>query len=165
MCEFTIRTAGEQDIDALDKLYYDFHQYHVCGVPDRLQDLGKIENQDWSRLNHALRDICANKDAVIFLAEDSGQWIGLAEVYFRQDDKANPLIVPHKYGYLQSLMVSEAHRKSGVGKKLLEVAQQWAQEKGATEMRLVVWEFNQGTIQFYEKMGFHTLKRTLATDL
>jgi ribosomal protein S18 acetylase RimI-like enzyme len=165
MCEIIIRTAGEQDFDALDKLYYDFHQYHVREIPDRLQDLGKIENQDWSRLHHALRDIFANKDAIIFLAEDSGLLIGLVEVYFRQDDEANSLIVPHKYAHLQSLMVSEPYRKSGIGKKLMDVAQQWAREKGATEMRLDVWEFNQGTIQFYEKMGFHTLKRTLVTDL
>jgi GNAT superfamily N-acetyltransferase len=165
MCEVKIRTAGEKDFDAIDKLYYDFHQYHVREVPDRLQDLGKIENQDWSRLHQALRDIFANKDAVIFLAEDSSQLIGLVEEYFRQDNEDNPLIVPHKYAHLQSIMVSEPYRKSGVGKKLMEVAQQWARDKGATEMRLDVWEFNQGTIQFYEKMGFHTLKRTLVTNL
>jgi GNAT superfamily N-acetyltransferase len=147
MCEVKIRTAGEQDFDALDKLYYDFHQYRVREIPDRLQDLGKIENQDWSRLHQAFREIFTNKDAVIFLNED------------------NPLIVPHKYAHLQSIMVSEPNRKSGIGKKLMDVAQQWAREKGATEMRLDVWEFNQGTIQFYEKMGFHTLTRTLITGL
>ena len=165
MCEVKIRTAGEQDFDALDKLYYDFHQYRVREIPDRLQDLGKIENQDWSRLHQAFREIFTNKDAVIFLAEDSGQLIGLVEVYFRQDNEDNPLIVPHKYAHLQSIMVSEPNRKSGIGKKLMDVAQQWAREKGATEMRLDVWEFNQGTIQFYEKMGFHTLTRTLITGL
>jgi ribosomal protein S18 acetylase RimI-like enzyme len=165
MCEVTIRPADEQDFAALDRLYYDFHQYHVRGVPDRRQDLGKIEDQDWSRLHQAFRDIFANQDAVIILAEVSGQAIGLAEVYYRQDDEANPLIVPHKYAYLQSIMVNESYRNSGIGRKLIEVAQRWAREKGAAEMRLDVWEFNQGTIQFYEKMGFHTLKRALVTDL
>ena len=165
MREVIIRLATEADLAALDRLYYDFHQYHVRGVPDRLQDLGQIENQDWSRLHQALRDIFANKDAVILLAEVSGQLTGLAEVYFRHDAEADTLIVPHKYAHLQSIMVSEPYRKSGIGKKLIEAAQQWAREKGATEMRLDVWEFNQGTIRFYEKMGFHTLKRALVTDL
>jgi ribosomal protein S18 acetylase RimI-like enzyme len=165
MCEVTIRTANERDLDALDKLYYNFHQYHVREVPDRLQDLGKIEDQEWSRLHQALRDIFANQDAAIILAEVSGQAIGLAEVYYRQDNEINPLIVPHKYAYLQSIMVSEPYRKSGIGKKLMETAQQWGRDKGATEMRLDVWEFNQGTIQFYEKMGFRTLKRSLVTGL
>jgi GNAT superfamily N-acetyltransferase len=165
MHEVIIRTANEQDFEALDRLYYDFHQYHVRAVPDRLQDLGKLEDQDWTRLHQALRDIFANQDAVIFLVEGSGEIIGLAEVYYRQDDEANPLIVPHKYAYLQSLMVSEPYRKMGVGKKLMEAARQWAREKGATEMRLDVWEFNQGTIRFYEKTGYSPLKRNMVAEL
>ncbi len=165
MCEVIIRTATEQDFEALDKLYYDLHQYHVREIPDRLQDLGKLEDQDWSRLHHALREIFTNKDAVIFLAERSGHIIGLAEVYYRQDDKAKPLIVPHQYAYLQSIMVSEPYRRLGIGKKLMEVAQQWARERGATEMRLDVWEFNQGTIRFYEEMGYHPLKSTFVAEL
>ncbi len=165
MCEVIIRTATEEDFETLDKLYYDLHQYHVRGVPDRLQDLGKLEDQDWSRLHQALREIFTNQDAVIFLAERSGHIVGLVEVYYRQDDKANPLIVPHQYAHLQSIMVSEPYRKLGIGKKLMEVAQQWAREKGATEMRLDVWEFNRGTIRFYEEMGYHSLRRTLVTKL
>ncbi len=165
MCEVIIRAATEQDFETLDKLYYDFHQYHVREVPNRLQDLGKLEDQDWSRLHQALREIFTNKDAVIFLAERSGHIIGLVEVYYRQDDKANPLIVTHQYAYLQSIMVSEPYRKLGIGKRLMEAAQQWAREKGATEMRLDVWEFNQGALRFYEEMGYHSLRRTLVTEL
>ena len=165
MSAVKIRTATEQDLDALDRLYYEFHQYHAREIPDRLRDLGQIEDQDWSRLHQALQDIFASQDAVIFLAEDSGQVIGLVEVYIRQDDEANTLVVPHKYAYLQSLMVSEAYRRSGIGKKLMDTAQQWARGKGAVEMRLDVWEFNQETIRFYEKMGFKTSKRSLVSDL
>jgi len=165
MCDVIIRIANEQDFIALERLYYDFHQYHVREVPDRLQDLGKFEDQDWSRLQQALRDIITNQDAAIFLAECSGQLIGLVEVYYRQDDKANPLIVPHQYAYLQSIMVSEPYRSLGIGKKLMEVAHQWGREKGAREMRLDVWEFNQGTIQFYERMGYRPLTRTLIIGL
>jgi len=47
----------------------------------------------------------------------------------------------------------------------MDTAQQWAREKGAAEMRLDVWEFNQETIRFYVNMGFKTLKRSLVSDL
>jgi GNAT superfamily N-acetyltransferase len=165
ICEVLIRIATEQDFEALDKLYYDFHQYHVRGVPGRLRDLGKFEDQDWSRLHRALGEIFANQDAVIFLAECSGHSVGLVEVYYRQDDKANPLIVPYQYAYLQSLMVSEPYRKTGIGHKLMEVARQWAREKGATEMRLDVWGFNRGALDFYAEMGYRPLRRTLVAEL
>lgn len=165
MREVMIRTADEGDFAALDKLYYDFHQFHAHGAPDRLQDMGKIENQDWSQLHQALRAIFTNQDAVIFLAEVSGQIVALVEVYFRQENETNPLIVPHPHAYVQSVMVSETERRTGIGRKLMAAAREWARAKGATEMRLEVWEFNQGTMRFYEKTGFRTLKRTLVADI
>ncbi len=163
--EIKIRTASEQDIDALDKLYYDFHQYHVHKVPNRLRDLGKIEDQDWSRLNKALREIFRNANAVIFVAEVSSHVVGLVEVYFRPDDETNPLIIPKKAAYLQSIFVSENFRKLGVGKRLIHAAQAWSREKGAKEMKLDVWEFNVEAKKFYSEMGFSYLSRTMITDL
>ncbi len=152
-------------MDALCSLYYEFHEFHVRGVPGRLRTQEEKDRQDWTRLHSALAEIFRNPDAAIFLALVSGEAAGLVEVYLRQDDEHNSLFVPHRYGYLQSLMVLEPYRKMGIGVKLVETAQSWAKEKGATEMRLETWEFPGGPLPFYGKIGYRTLKRTMLKDI
>lgn len=43
----------------------------------------------------------------------------------------------------------------------MESAYLWAKKRGATEVELEVWEFNQDAISFYEKLGYETAKRTM----
>ena len=160
-----IRLAKLHEREALCKLYHAFHQFHVRGVPDRLLSLGEPpETYKGSDLYLALEKIIRDDDAAIWLAEVSSQPVGLAEVYLRQDE-ASPLRAAYRYGYLQSLVVAEAYRQRGVGTRLVEAAQQRARARGASEMRLDTWEFEQGPQEFYERLGYCTLRRTLVRAL
>jgi GNAT superfamily N-acetyltransferase len=85
-------------------------------------------------------------------------------VYVRQDEP-HPLSIAHRYGYLQSLLVAEPFRKDGLGKQLVVAAHQWAKEQHATEMRVETWEFAEGSLYFYEALGYRTLKRDLVINL
>ncbi len=161
----TIRKAGEQDLDALDGLYFEFHQFHARCLPDRLRSLIAVELNDWSELHWALERIFADANAALFVAVDGAQPVGLAEVYLRMDDVTNNRIVPYHYAYVQSLVVSENWREKGVGRQLMQAAEQWAKGKGATEVRLDIWEFAEGPLTFYEKVGYRTLRRTLVKEI
>jgi GNAT superfamily N-acetyltransferase len=161
----SVRLAELRDREALCRLYHEFHQFHVRGVPDRLLGLGEPpESYEGSELYQALEKIIQEDDAAIFVAEVARQPVGLVEVYLRQDEP-NPLRVSRRYGYLQSLMVYEPFRRRGVGTRLLETAQNWAREKGAAEMRLEIWEFEAGPLRFYEACGYRTLRRMLVCEL
>jgi len=61
-------------------------------------------------------------------------------------------------------MVSSPFRRNGIGTRLVRIARRWAREKGATEMRLGVWEFNEAARKFYETLGFKTLKRGMVAE-
>jgi GNAT superfamily N-acetyltransferase len=159
-----IRSAKLQDIDALCCLYGEFHEFHVKGVPDRLVGLGEPERHDTPELRKEIAKIIKNEDSEIFLSLVDNQVVGFAEVYLR-NDKPNPARVAYKYGHLQSLLVSEVFRRKGVGEKLLEAAENWAKVRGATEMRLDIWEFPEGPLRFYEKTGYSTLRRKLMRGL
>ena len=160
----SIRPANDHDIEALCEMYYGFHDFHVCGVPTHLRSLGDRERWDRSYLRGALDKIIKSDDSEIFVAEVAGKLAGLAEVYVRQDaDDAT--LVRHRYAEFQSLMVLSSFRRNGIGTQLVGVARQWAREKGATEMRLGVWEFNEAARAFYETVGFKTLKRRMVADL
>lgn len=162
MDDVIIRRAEEQDIEALCKLYHEFHEFHVQGVPDRLRSLeGDGDN---SELISTLKKIISSDDSAIFVAEVEGKTTGLAEVYVRED-KINPAVVSHRYGHLQSMLVTDDLRRQGTGKKLADAAERWVEDKGATEMRLDIWEFPQGPLRFYEKLGYRTLRRTLLRKL
>jgi GNAT superfamily N-acetyltransferase len=160
----TIRPADMNDLDDLTRLYFDFHEFHVHGVPDRLISLGDRDTYDSSGLKQALEKIFKSDDSIIFLAIANDQAVGFAEVYYREDE-SNPLRVAWRYGDLQSLMVDEKYRKHGIGRLLVETSEKWAKDKGAAEMRLDIWEFDQGPLHFYENIGYHTLRRKMFRNL
>lgn len=164
MDTITIRRATEQDIDALIRLYDEFHRFHVVGVPDRLRNSDSTSPAEDAALSDALSALLHREDAAIIVALVRDSVVGLAEIYVHQDEP-HPLVVPHTYGHLQSLIVSESVRKQGLGRHLVEAAHHWAQGKGATEIQLDIWEFEAGPLHFYEHLGYRTLKRHLVIDL
>lgn len=159
----SIRPAKDHDIEALCDIYYDFHEFHVCGVPTHLRSLGDKEQWDRTFIREALGKIIQGDDSEIFVAEAAGKLVGFIEVYARQDPDEVAL-VRHRYAELQSLMVSSPFRRNGIGTRLVKTARRWAREKGATEMRLGVWEFNEAARKFYETLGFKTLKRGMVAE-
>jgi len=159
-----IRLAGMQDLEALCRLYVEFHEFHVRGVPDRLRSLGHPEKYDYREMYPRLEKIIKRDDSEIFLAEVGGKPVGLAEVYVRED-KPDPARIQRRYGFLQSLIVTEKSRGQGTGKKLLQASEKWAKEKGASEMRLDIWEFPYGPLEFYQRVDYRTLRRTLVREL
>lgn len=159
-----IRRATEQDIDALMGLYDEFHRFHVVGVPDRLRISEPSTPTEQAALSEALSAILHREDAAMVVAVVGDQVVGLAEVYVRENEP-HPLVVPHRYGHLQSLITSASVRKQGLGRLLVEAAHHWAKERGATEMQLDIWEFEAGPLHFYEHLGYRTLKRHLIIDL
>ena len=160
MNDVKIRLAEKEDLKALCRLYIEFHEFHVRGVPDRLRSLGDPDKYDCSELSPKLEKIIRGEDSVIFLAEIDGKPLGLAEVYIR-GDKPDPARVQRRYGFLQSLIVTEKTRKQGIGKKLVQASESWAKQNGAVEMQLDIWEFDGGPFDFYENLGYRTLRRTL----
>jgi ribosomal protein S18 acetylase RimI-like enzyme len=159
-----IRRATDRDIEALIRLYTEFHEFHVRGVPDRLRLPDSSDNAGDTEFPKILGELLHRDDVAIFVVEIGSALVGLTEVYLREDTP-NPYIIVHRYGHIQCLMVSVPYRKTGLGKQLVMAAQEWARERGATEMQLYAWEFADGPLHFYEKLGYRTLKRLLVVDI
>ncbi len=159
-----IRPMSRSDFPRLEELYYDFHEVHVRGVPTHLRSLGQREAWDRAPLHEALEKILADENAEVFVAEVRESAVGLIEVYVRQDaDRA--AVVPRRYCELQSLMVAAPFRRQGLARQLIQHATAWAREKGATEIRLNVWEFNEAARRLYQQLGFTTLQRRMVIRL
>ena len=157
----TVRYACPADLAGLCLLYYEFNEYLAQGVPDRVASLGPLAAQDWIDIERTLDAIARDADAALLVADLNGRVTGLAEVYVRHAPADDSLAV-RRYGYLQSLFVVAALRHHGIGRQLVEAAAAWARQRGAIELQLDIWEFARGPFQFYSRLGFGTLRRTLA---
>jgi GNAT superfamily N-acetyltransferase len=53
----------------------------------------------------------------------------------------------------------------GIGRALMHRVERWAEEKGATEIELNVYEFNQSAFSFYLSLGYVTTSRKMEKRL
>lgn len=162
--EIAIHAATSADMAALCQLYLAFHEFHVRGLPERLLSLGDPAQFDCAGLIADLGRLLGADDAALLVAERHGAVVGFAEVYLRQTEPERP-VVARSYAQLQSLFVAEPERRRGIGRRLLDAAQGWARARGASELQLDVWEFPAGPLDFYERAGYRTLRRTLVRPL
>lgn len=152
---WTIRKVTPDDLPALCTLLDEIQVLHAQALPHIFRT-GDVSSHS---LEH-LRSVMDNPSVALFVAEEEGQVIGLIEVCVMQtaDD---PLLVPRRYAKVETIVVSAAHQRKGVGRALMEHAHDWARERGLDEVMLGVWEFNQGAIAFYEELGYTTAFRRM----
>lgn len=107
---------------------------------------------------------CRNYDGAIFLAERLGEIVGLvmvlARVPFESLDEP-----PGDYALVAELIVRDGYRRMGIARALLEAADRYAHEAGASELRIVVLSQNMPARSLYLHAGFTTYKETLAKSL
>ena len=91
---------------------------------------------------------CGEAVGRIFVAELAGTVIGFVTVLAHEafTDLDDP---PGTYGLVTDLAVLPPHRKQGVGRRLLERAEDFAREAGATELRIGVLAQNTAARRLY----------------
>jgi aminoglycoside 6'-N-acetyltransferase I len=62
-------------------------------------------------------------------------------------------------GYIEGWYVDEDLRGQGIGKLLVEAAEEWARARGLTEMASDTWLENETSIQAHLKMGYQEFER------
>ena len=93
-----------------------------------------------------------------FVAETAdGRLTGFVEVDLRSRadgcDPARPV------GYLEGWYVAEECRRSGVGRRLLQAAEDWARSHGCVEMASDTWIDNERSQSCHEALGFEVVDR------
>jgi len=153
--EFSIREAVTADYEGMCEVFEEIDACHREALPHIFQKPDRI-----ARTREYISDIIACKDAALFVAEYKSQLIGLVHINVRETPDI-PLMVPRRYAVISDLIVKKRFHRFGVGRSLVETAYQWALNKGLTEIELSVWEFNEGAIAFYERLGFTTASRMM----
>jgi ribosomal protein S18 acetylase RimI-like enzyme len=112
------------------------------------------------RSREYIASIIGDEHDVLLIAESADKVIGLIHACIREA-RDIPILVPRRYVAIESLVVAAGSRRRGVGRALMEAAHRWAQEQGVEQIELGVWEFNQGALAFYQKLGYRTAIRRM----
>ena len=157
--EITIRPATAQDYDDLCRIIEQVDALHRENVPHIFRKAdGAVRERAY------ILALLADEDQGIFVAEVDGQAAGFVHVAVR-DTLPIPILVPRRLGFVDNLAVSQHFRRLGIGRALMQEAQRWATERGATEIELNVFEFNESAIAFYRSLGYETFSRRMGKRL
>lgn len=154
-----IRKAILEDYDALCELIDQVDALHR----DRLPNIYRKPDGP-VREENEIAALIADERVGLFVAEVEGELAGYIHAYLR-DTPPVPVLVPRRFGMIDSMAVGANQRRKGIGQALIAQVQGWAREKGAASLELNVYEFNQDALLFYEALGFSVLRRGMSKPL
>ena len=93
--------------------------------------------------------------ARLFVAEVDGEVVGFVEPQVYEAVYFSPLV------NILGLAVRESHRGMGIGKSLMEAAENWAKEIGATGVRLNSGADRTNAHAFYRNIGYEAKKQQI----
>jgi diamine N-acetyltransferase len=108
----------------------------------------------------AIEEMIEDGAGAWFLAEHEGEVIGFVTAQLRPPAQ-EPYLAPERRALVQNLGMLSAWRGQGIGRTLMEAAEAWARQHGATRLVLNVWEFNTGALRFYETLGYSSFSRNM----
>jgi aminoglycoside 6'-N-acetyltransferase I len=108
-------------------------------------------------LSFDLDDRLADPDYAVFVAFDVAEkCIAFIEAGLRdygEGCESSPV------GYIEAWYVDEHIRGQKLGRELVQAAEQWAREKGCTEMASDTWLENEASIAAHLKLGYAEAER------
>lgn len=131
MQEVGVRRAGAVDAAAISALLLEFNGEALAS-----EVLGQ-------------RMAAAEGSETVFLAEQATKPVGLLMLRI-----VPTLSGPQDWTEITEMYVSEAARRQGVGRALVETALDYARGQGCTEVHLLVDPGNKPTLAFYRALGF-----------
>ncbi len=142
--EIHVRTFELSDRDFIMSLIARFSEIDLPAWRSKLE----VDHTNHAALQRAVN--VPEPDSAIFIAEtEDGSPAGFIHLqtqidYFSGED----------HGYISDLAVDKAFEGQGVGRALMNKAEEWAGERGYQLLTLYVFAGNTRAQQLYEKSGF-----------
>jgi len=102
----------------------------------------------------------AMPDRLVLVAEADGQVVG--HLTGRIDEPTPIRLV--SVATLASMYVRPAHRRQGVGARLVEQFREWARDQNARRMSVTAYTANDDAVRFYRRQGFVPYSTVLETE-
>lgn len=92
------------------------------------------------------------------VAEDDGKLIGY--IWFKMIESTVGV-----FGRMEHLFVDETYRSRGVGRMLMESAEEYFRRQGVKKVKLTVTKSNESAISLYRNMGYEVERFKMEKDL
>jgi|GEM_PF-111469 len=153
-----LRRAIANDFYDINLILIEENRYHADLIPEIFKIVDPVITENW------LDEIILNPDEELFVCVANDKVVGVVLIAsLRMPD--NTELKPRKYVYVDEIAVKLGYRGRGIGKKLMQRVHEWAVEMKIDEIELNVWEANKLAIDFYERLGYHTLRRGMRYKL
>jgi ribosomal protein S18 acetylase RimI-like enzyme len=153
----TVRPAINSDIESIIDLWWELLEYHA--------ELGPSWTPAQDSAEHFARFLAeqlADDGVLILIAEVAGQAVGYCQAMI---GSRPPILEQTERCLVLDLVVAEAERKQGVGRRLLDEIEGWARERGMRRIEVGVACSNDPAIAFYNKHGFSAYSQRMAKDI
>ena len=149
----------------------------VPAICDLAQDLNRIHHAAWPAIfarasgpshdePHWRQSVVGTANAA-FVAELEDRIVGFVTLTLVNEDHV--LVQPVRFARINSVCVAATARGAGIGSSLMAAAEEWSISQGASDLRLVVYEFNASAVRLYEELGFtirsHTMGKPLSRNV
>jgi len=139
-----IRKAKLSDIDRLVQMETQLYQYHAKS-DDRFKKVESISKS-------AVEDEVSNLEYYFVISEEHYVF-GFIKC-LEKEVKENEIVKERKYMEILDLIIEEAYRNKGYGKKLIRYIEAIAKEKQFDCVEIPVYCFNEQANAFYEENGY-----------
>lgn len=156
--DILIREGTISDYNEVNDLNCQIHDIHVQERPDIYKNTEVPLDKDYYSC------LLSYEDTKIILAINEDQTIGYSIFEIKVTPSRDNLVY-RKIIYIDDICVDENYRGKGIGKKLFKYIAEYGKSVGAHSVELSVWEFNEGAINFYNKMGMDTKNRRMEIKL
>ena len=165
MSGYVVRQARRGDGDGLAALHVDGARGYVALDPRRFRMPDVDGLAAW--LDRDLATV--GDDWISFVAERDGTIVGQVEARIVPPlDTARFQVVTalgETRGYVNSLGVLASHRRRGIGRALMQAAEAWLSEQGATIVELDTLATSPDSVPFYRSLGYDASKLLFEREL
>ncbi|MFW5656567.1 MAG: GNAT family N-acetyltransferase [Bacteroidota bacterium] len=147
MNEIAIHIAGLTEIDSVQPLWEELNKQHA-GQSTHFKN--RFKKMTWEQRKSRLLKKADDLILVYATLKNSDKLIGycIATTEINSDEIQ---------GEIDSILIEEAYRGSGIGKKLFEKSLEWLENKGVDSPKLLVAVGNESVLDYYKNFGFYPL--------
>jgi len=139
-----VRQAMPEDVPSLVALFQEL---------DRLQSDWRVFTPRpgfYDQVGEKYREAMETEDAMVLVAEDEGEIVGMAYGEVRQPSRFSD----ERALELSGVIVRSGYRGRGVGRDLVHEAARWARDSAVAWIELKTFAPNRGAMTFWEELGF-----------
>lgn len=153
-----VRAAAKEDYAALLPIARETQEKHAEGLPHIFQKGTAGLPEEY------FLGLLASDSKMMYVAEFEQN---IAGYLIMESSKASYLDIlkPRKVAFISDIAVLNRYQGQGIGYALFQQSIAWAKAKGADSLDLMVWDFNQDAIAFYERQGMKSMNRTMSLEL